>query len=67
MQEEKISGVYGLTAGGLPEKTIGQLFGFPAAGSKVTSAAIQGSKELLYAVPVPPHSMRHSPASKWAR
>ena len=56
-----------LTVSGLPEKTIGQFLGFPAAGSEVTSAAIQGSKELLYAVPVPPHSMRHRPASKWAQ
>lgn len=56
-----------LTARGLPEKTTGQLLGFPAAGSEVTSTAIQGSKELLYAVPVPPHSMRHSLASKWVR
>jgi len=56
-----------LTVSGLPEKNIGQLLGFPAAGSEVKSAAIQGSKELLYAVPVPPHSTRHSPDSKWAR
>lgn len=56
-----------LTVRGLPEKTTGQLLGFPAAGSEVTSAAIQGSKELVYTVPMPPQSMRHSPASKWAR
>lgn len=55
-----------LTVSGLPEKTTGQLLGFPAPGSEVMGAAIQGSKELLYAVPMPPHSMRHSPASKWA-
>lgn len=55
-----------LTVSGLPEKATGQLLGFPATGSEVTRAAIQGSKELLHAVPVPPHSMRQSPASKWA-
>lgn len=55
-----------LTVHGLPEKTTGQLLGFPATGSEVTSAAIQGSKELVYTVPMLPHSMCHSPASKWA-
>lgn len=56
----------GLTVSGLPEKAVGQLLGFLAAGSEVMSAAIQGSKELLCAVPVPAHSLQHRPASKQA-
>lgn len=56
----------GLTVSGLPEKAVGQLLDFLAAGSEVMSAAIQGSKELLYAVPAPACGLHHSPASKWA-
>lgn len=36
----------GLTVSGLPEKTIGQLLGFPAAGSEVTSAAMPRFKRI---------------------
>lgn len=54
----------GLTVSGLPEKAVAQLLGFLAAGSEVMSAAIQGSKELLYDVPAPPQSLQHRPASK---
>lgn len=53
------------TVSALPGKTIGQLLGFPATGSEVTGAAIQGSKELLHSAPAHPHSLRHSLASKW--
>lgn len=56
----------GLTVNGLPEEAVAQLLGFLASGSEVMSAVIQGSKELLYAVPAPPHSLQHRPASKWA-
>lgn len=54
----------GLTVSGLPEKAVAQLLGFLVAGSEVMSAAIQGSKELLYDVPAPPQSLQHRPASK---
>lgn len=54
-----------LTVSVLPGKTIGQLLGFPATGSEVTRAAIQGSKELLRSAPAHPHSLHHSLASKW--
>lgn len=57
----------GLTESGLPEKAVRQLLGSLAAGSEVMSAAIQGSKESLYAVPAPAHSLQHRPASKQAR